>query len=80
MNMPVQDIRNQVSDGIVDAVKKLSKDDDFMKQFWRGGWEELITHSANASSQWVGKRIFTVFVGAVVTAGLVWLVKSGALK
>jgi hypothetical protein len=78
--MAAPDIRDQVSDGVVDAIKRLSKDQDFMKQFWRGGWEELVTHSANASSQWVGKRIFTVFVGAVVTAGLVWLVKSGALK
>ena len=78
--MPASDIRTQVSDGVVDAIKRLSKDQDFMKQFWRGGWEELVTHSANASSQWVGKRIFTVFVGAVVTAGLVWLVKSGAIK
>lgn len=78
--MPDDDIASQVKAGVIAGFKEVANDKELMEKFWKGGWEELVTHSANASSQWVGRRILTVMVGAIVTAGLIWLVKTGAIK
>jgi hypothetical protein len=74
------EIKEQVKQGIVEGFREITKDKEMLKDFWRGGWEELVRHSSDASSQWIGKRVFTWIVGVVVTAGLVWLANSGRLK
>ena len=73
-------IRQAVSDGLVDGAKRLSQDKDFCERFWETGFKHLKTHSTNHASQWVGKRILTAFIAAAVTAGIIWLVKTGQIK
>lgn len=69
-----------VAAGIVAGLKQLTQDEAFVSSFWRHGFEELSKHSSNGASQWVGKRLLTIFITAVTTAGIMWLVKTGALK
>lgn len=75
-----ESIRSQVAQGVTEGVRALLEDEETMKQFWRSGYEELITHGGNGASQWLGKRILTWLIGSITLAGLVWLVKSGAVK
>jgi hypothetical protein len=62
------------------ALRRVLSDDDLVKSFWHRGYQELTAHAGNGASQWVGRRILTTIVVAVVTAGVVWLVKTGSLK
>jgi hypothetical protein len=74
------DMRNQIASGVVEGFRQVAADKDLMGKFWKGGFDELVIHSTNASSQWIGKRIVTWLVGVVVVAGMAWLVRSGAIK
>jgi hypothetical protein len=62
------------------AIRRVLDDDDLVRSFWQRGYKELADHAGNGASQWIGRRILTAFVVAAVTAGTVWLVKSGNLK
>jgi len=62
------------------ALRRILTDDELVRAFWHRGFVELSSHAGNGASQWIGKRIITALVVSVVTAGVVWLVKSGALK
>ena len=62
------------------AIRRVLADPETARQFWAGGYEELSRHAGNNASQWVGRRLLTTLILAVVTAGLIWLVKTGALK
>jgi hypothetical protein len=62
------------------ALRRVLTDDEIQRHFWERGFRELSSHTQNHASQWVGKRILTTMVVAVTTAGIVWLVKSGAIK
>lgn len=75
-----QNIRSDISAGMVDGIKTMMADKDSLKAFWRHGYDELIEHSSNGASQWVGKRILTMAAAAIATALVIWLVKSGAIK
>ena len=73
-------IRNDVAQGVADGFKLLAKDEEAMKAFWARGWRELSEHATNNTSRWIGQRLLTWFVIAAVSAGVAWLVKSGAIK
>lgn len=62
------------------AIREVISDKDLTAKFWEQGYTQLQDHAVRNGSQWVGKRIVTSLVIAVVTAGLIWLVKTGALK
>ncbi len=62
------------------AMRRVLTDEELTKRFWERGFRELSEHAGNHSSQWVGKRLLTTMVVAMTTAGIVWLVKSGAIK
>jgi len=62
------------------AIRRVLTDPELGRQFWQGGYEELARHAGNNASQWVGRRLLTALIIAAVTAGLVWLVKTGSLK
>lgn len=74
------DIEAAVKQGVMSAVKDLSADAELSKRFWEAGFQHLSKHAGDGASQWIGKRILTAFVAAVVTTGLVWLLKSGYIK
>lgn len=63
-----------------DAFRRVLADDKLVSDFWQRGYRELSDHAGNGASQWIGKRLLTTLVAAIVTAGIVWLVKTGALK
>lgn len=69
-----------ITAGVVAGIKQITQDETFVASFWRHGFEELSKHSSNGASQWIGKRLLTIFITAVTTAGIVWLVKTGAIK
>ena len=75
-----EEIQAAVARGVVEGARRLAEDSDFCERFWRVGFEHLTRHSTNSASQWIGKRILTALVAAVVTAGILWLAKEGALK
>ena len=83
---PVTERRNNaemqaaVTAGVVAGLKEMAKDEAFVSGFWRQGFEELTRHSSNGASQWLGKRLLTILITAITTAGIVWLVKTGAIK
>lgn len=62
------------------AMRRVISDPEMSRQFWAGGYEELSRHASNNASQWVGRRLLTTLILALVTAGLIWLVKTGAIK
>jgi hypothetical protein len=75
-----EEIRRAVSAGIVEGAHQLADDEKFAGKFWEVGFKHLRDHTTNHASMWLGRRILTAFVAAVVTAGLIWMVKSGAIK
>lgn len=74
------ELQAAVTAGVVAGIQQMSKDEAFIGLFWRHGFEELTKHSSNGASQWIGKRLLTIFITAITTAGIVWLVKTGAIK
>lgn len=72
-------IRESVSLGVQDGIKALAADHAFRETYWKAGFDHLSEQAASASSQWIGKRILTAAVLAVVSAGVAWLVKTGKL-
>lgn len=74
------ELQAAVAAGVVAGMKQMAQDEQFVSSFWRHGFEELSKHSSNGASQWIGKRLLTIFITAVTTAGVVWLVKTGAIK
>jgi len=75
-----EEIRLQVAAGVADGFALVLSDDKLVKAFWHKGYQELANHSAAGASQWIGKRIFTTAVLAMTTAGVIWLIRNGALK
>lgn len=73
-------VREDVRLGVMDGIHSLLADPKVMEQFWHGGYNELVRHGSDNANQWVGKRILTWVVTSLMIAGLIWLVKSGALK
>ena len=73
-------ITGQTSAEFEAALRRVLSDDEVVRKFWHRGYVELTSHAGNGASQWVGRRLLTTAVVAIVTAGMVWLVKSGAIK
>lgn len=62
------------------AIREVLADQEVTSKFWAQGYEQIQEHAVNRGTQWVGKRLMTALITAVVTAGFVWLVRSGAIK
>jgi hypothetical protein len=75
-----EELQAAVSAGVVSGVKALAMDNDFVERFWKVGYSHLTTHVGNGTSQWIGKRLLTMFILSVLSACVVWLVRSGAIK
>lgn len=80
---PIMDRR--VSDAHLKATireifRELSADSELSQAYWKRGFVEISNHTSNAASQWLGKRILTMFVVAITSAGILWLAKTGAIK
>lgn len=73
-------IDERMADAVEAAMRRVLADNDLRSAFWRSGYEELSAHAGNGASQWIGKRLLIAAVWAVVSAGLIWLVKIGAFK
>ena len=69
-----------LSSAVADGIREVVTDDELMQKFSRALYDELASHTVNGTSQWIGKRILTAAVVALTTAGIIWLVKTGALK
>lgn len=72
-------MQNAVSAGVQDGLKALAQDAEFGERFWRRGFESMSKHAGDAGSKWIGSRILTALVIAVVSAGITWLVKQGKI-
>lgn len=78
--VPPLDIRNEVRLGVVEGMQSILSDEKLMEEFWRKGYDQLVLHGGNNANQWVGKRILTWLITSIVIAGVVWLLRNGALK
>ncbi len=74
------DLPKSLASAVAEGVREVITDDEMMHRFSRSLYEELASHAVNNTSQWIGKRILTAAVVALTTAGIIWLVKTGALK
>lgn len=72
-------VQGAVSAGVQDGIRALATNSEFGEAFWRKGFESMSKHATQAGSQWIGSRILTAMVLAVVSAGVAWLVKSGKI-
>lgn len=69
-----------IASSVERALRRVMSDSELTHRFWQSGYEELVEQASNNASQWVGRRLLTAFVIAAVTAGIVWLVKTGGIK
>ena len=70
----------RIAKAVETALRRVLSDEEVTRKFWERGFKELSTHANNNATQWIGRRILTTLVVAVTTAGIVWLVKTGAIK
>jgi hypothetical protein len=75
-----RDMVKATTEGVERALRNVLSDKELTKAFWQHGFDELSAHTQNNASQWIGKRILTALIIAGTTAGIIWLVKTGALK
>ena len=75
-----QELRDQLADAVVIALKRTADDPEFSKAFWQRGYVELASHAGNASSQWIGKKIAVWAATAALGWLIVYLVRQGAIK
>lgn len=73
-------ITADVQNGVVLGIKQLATDKEFLDTFWQSGFVRLAKHTQDGASQWLGKRILTWLIGLMVSAGVIYLVKSGAIR
>jgi hypothetical protein len=66
--------------GTRQALTDILNDNARVKQFWRTGFDELTMHGGNEASQWVGKRLITGLIVAIMVGCITWLVQTGRLK
>ena len=66
--------------GTRQALTDILNDRERVQQFWRTGFDELTTHGSNEASQWIGKRLLTGLIVAVMVGCITWLVQTGRLK
>ncbi len=76
----VDALPQHLSAAVADGIRSVIADEALMKQFSKSLYDELANHTINNTSQWIGRRILTAMVVAITTAGIIWLVKTGALK
>lgn len=68
-----------VSAGVQQGIKALAADPEFGEAFWRRGFEHMAAHAGRAGSQWIGSRILTALVLAIMSACVAYLVKTGKI-
>jgi hypothetical protein len=76
----MQDEDERMARAVELALRRVLSDKEVVEAFWERGFEELAEHANRKSSEWIGRRILTAMVVAITTAGIVWLVKTGAIK
>lgn len=74
------ELTRTLREAMAGAIRDTLNDRELVGEFWKKGFDELSGHTANGASQWLGRRILTWLIAAMTTAGLIWLVKSGAIK
>lgn len=72
--------REDLRTAFAGAIRDVLSDKELTARFWEQGYQQLQEHAISNGSQWVGKRLVTTLIMAVVTAGIIWLAKNGALK
>lgn len=65
---------------VVEGIREVLRDKELTRSFWEQGYVQLQEHAVRNGSQWIGKRLLTALITAAVTAGVIWLVKTGAIK
>lgn len=73
-------VREDVRQGVLEGIKAAVADPELMEKFWHNGYDRLVHHGSSNANQWVGKRILTWLITSITIAGLIWLVRSGAIK
>lgn len=74
------DLRHAVSDGVSDGILTAMKDDEFVKRFWRRGYDEVAAHGRDDVSRGIGRRVLTWVAGILFSLGVYLAVKAGVIK
>jgi hypothetical protein len=65
---------------LVAAAREVLDDKELMAQFWRGGYEALVTHAVDGSARYLGRRILTWII-TTCAVFLAWIaIKTGVFK
>ena len=75
-----RELEGVVARGFEQGLRKIINDPEITAKFWSSGFDKLSSHAGDGASKWLGKRLLTMFLFAVVGLGVTWLVKIGALK
>lgn len=74
------ELQSAVSDGVKAGVMALVSDDEFMRKFWKRGYDEVTAHGRDDVSKSIGRRVMTWAAGVLLTVGIYVAVKAGAIK
>lgn len=74
------ELRQAVTEGVRIGILEVTKDDEFVKRFWRRGYDEVTAHGRDDVNRGIGKRVLAVVSGALLTAGIYIAVKAGLIK
>ena len=75
-----EDLPHTLKTAIKEAMYEVLRDPELSAAFWKRGYQELTSHAGNSASQWIGRRILTAVMTALLVFTVGYLVKTGALK
>jgi hypothetical protein len=73
-------MRVAVSEGVRDGILACAADPEFMRRFWRSGYDELTKHGRDDVSRSVGRRVLSWSAGLAFAAALYLSAKAGLIK
>jgi hypothetical protein len=78
--MAVHGLPDQLEHSVERALRRVLSDPKLREEFWAQGYVELEKHAGTNAAQWLGRRLWNIFVTSVVAAVLAWIVVTGRLK
>lgn len=75
-----KELQQAVAEGVRGGIIAVAQDDEFVKRFWRRGYDEVVAHGRDDVSRSIGRRVMTWAAGVLLTVGIYVAVKAGAIK
>lgn len=66
--------------GTARGFELIRSDPKFIKDFWAQGYLEFSSHFEHNTTQWMGKRIWNLFLLTIIGVIFAYLMRSGVVK